>query len=68
MLEPRAILTFNNCLAHPHSDLLISTYGKRYNNIIFAPDVTSLIQPMNLGNGSSEVAVQKNPLHKTLMI
>ncbi len=27
-LEPRAVLTLDNCSAHPHSDLLVSTCGK----------------------------------------
>ena len=47
-LEPRAILTRDNCLAHPDPELLVSK--DKMITIQFLPaNVTSLIQPMDQG-------------------
>ena len=46
--EPNAVLVLDNCSAHPDSDDLISTDSKIFAKFL-PPNVTALIQPMDLG-------------------
>ena len=66
-LEPRAVLTLDNCSAHPHSDLLVSTCGK-ITAIYLPPNVTSLIQPMDQGVMEALKLRYKKKLLRKLLI
>ena len=45
-LQPKALLLFDNCVAHPEKDEMVSDDGLIVAKFL-PPNVTSLIQPMD---------------------